>query len=158
MPVVYFTPALLGAAESWRLLRWCAGHGGTELSVRVMCATDEPAHIADRFEDELSGAFLTEAARRIVAPGGCRDAAVRLWRLDDGSLELLRGFMPRGLFTHRVDPAGWLEDPIVYRGNEVMLALVTAEQEGLLRVEADELRELERLGFGFSAAGAAIAW
>jgi hypothetical protein len=81
---------------------------------------------------------------------------VRLWQLTDHSVAALRTFLPGGLFTNVVDPAGWLEDPIVYRNGEPMLGVVTHEQEGLLRATAEELRELETLGFDFERSGASI--
>jgi hypothetical protein len=39
-----------------------------------------------------------------------------------------------------------------------MLGVVTHEQEGVLRVSSDELRELERLGFDFELAGNSIEY
>jgi hypothetical protein len=156
MQTYYFTPALLGPEESWRLLRWCAEHGGAELTVRVLCAS-HPAPIADGFEDAFAGSLVAEARRRVISSAsGGRMQTVRLWHLTDHTMAALRTFLPAGLFTNVVDPAGWLEDPIVYRNGESMLGVVTHEQEGLLRATAEELRELETLGFDFERSSASI--
>lgn len=159
MQTSYFTPDSLSPAASWRLLRWCAEHGGSELSLRVFCEAGEPAPIADRFEDVFAPSLLGEARRRVLsrAPGETT-RTVRLWRLVDDTATLLRAFMPQGLFTHAVDPRGWLEDPTVYRQGELMLGVVTHEQEGVLRATADELRELAALGFAFQPAGTSITF
>jgi hypothetical protein len=159
MQSCYFSPALLSAPESWRLLRWCAEHGGTELAIRVRCVASEPAPVADDFEDTFAASSLGTAPRRVLgADPEEKVQPVRLWRLTGDSIESLRRFLPGGLFSHVVDPAGWLEDPTVYRDGELLLGVVTHEQEGVLRVTAPELRELETLGFDFAPRGSAITY
>ena len=154
----FFTPALLGAKESWRLATWCVEHGANELSVRVLCAEGEGVR-ADQFEDTLADRQLPSDLRRIAfAPDDEPARIVRLWRLDDETLASLRAFMPDGLFTHRIDPHGWLEDLILFRDSELMLAVITHQREGVLRVTPDELRELERIGFDFSDTASSIRY
>ncbi len=146
----FFTPALLGAAESWRLVHWCIENGADEFSVRVLCATGEGTR-ADEFEDAFERRQLASDLRRVPFALDDQPAGlVRLWRLDDRAVPLLREFLADGLFTHRVDPRGWLEDPMLFRDNQLVLGVVTHQQEGVLRVTPDELRELERTGFDFS--------
>jgi hypothetical protein len=155
----YFTPGLLSAAESWRLLRWCVEHGADEFTVAVRCMADEPAPIADAFEDAFAGSPTGIARRRILA--GASDGnvqPVRLWALNEQAIVSLRTFMSEGLFTHRVDPRGWLEDPVIYRNGALMLGVVTHEQEGVLRATPQEVRELETLGFDFASRGEAITY
>lgn len=145
----FFTPALLGVKESWRLARWCAERGADEFTVRVLCAEDQGTR-ADEFEDAFDARFVATDLRRVVAARDDEPARhVRLWRLDDEALQALHEFMPDGLFTHRVDPRGWLEDPMLFRGGHLMLGVVTHQREGVVRVTPDELRELERIGFDF---------
>jgi hypothetical protein len=146
----FFTPALLGVAESWRLARWCLERGADELSVRVLCAEGQGRR-ADDFEDAFEARQLPSDLRRVpFAPDDQPAGLVRLWRLDEEALSSLRTFLPDGLFTHRIDPHGWLEDPMLFREGQLMLGIVTHEREGVLRVTPEELRELERVGFDFA--------
>jgi hypothetical protein len=155
----YFTPTLLGPEESWRLLRWCVEQGASEFSLRVLSVASESGPIADEFEDAFAACFISTARRRVMTSvTGDRTRDVRLWRLDSTSAALLESYLPRGLFTNAVNPLGWFEDPLVYRNGELMLGVVTHEQEGVLRVSSDELRELERLGFDFELAGNSIEY
>jgi len=152
----FFTPALLGVKESWRLARWCVEHGADEFTVRVLCAEGQGAR-ADQFEDTFVDRFITTDLRRVVTTLEDEPARhVRLWRLEEGALQALRPFLPDGLFTHRVDPHGWLEDPMLFRDGQLMLGVVTHQREGVVRVAAEELRELERIGFDFAPEAMAI--
>jgi hypothetical protein len=152
----FFTPALLGVKESWRLARWCVEHGADEFTVRVLCAEGQGTR-ADQFEDTFDDRFITTDLRRVVRPAEDEPARqLRLWRLDEDALQALHAFLPDGLFTHRVDPHGWLEDPMLFRGGQLMLGVVTHQREGMVRVTTDELRELERIGFDFSPEATAI--
>lgn len=152
----FFTPALLGVKESWRLARWCVEQGADEFTVRVLCAEDQGTR-ADQFEDTFDDRFLTTDLRRVVTTADEEpERHVRLWRLDEDALQALRAFLPDGLFTHRVDPHGWLEDLMLFRDGQLMLGVVTHQREGLVRVTAEELRELERIGFDFSPEATAI--
>lgn len=152
----FFTPALLGVKESWRLARWCAEHGADEFTVRVLCAEGQGTR-ADQFEDTFDDRFVATDLRRVVTTAGDEPARhLRLWRLDEAALQALHAFLPDGLFTHRVDPHGWLEDPMLFRDGQLMLGVVTHQREGMVRVTTDELRELERIGFDFSPEATAI--
>jgi hypothetical protein len=146
----YFTPALLGVKESWRLARWCVEHGADEFTVRVLCAEGQGTR-ADQFEDTFHDRVLATDLRRVVTtPQDEPVRHVRLWRLDEDALQALRAFLADGLFTHRVDPHGWLEDLMLFRDGQLMLGVVTHQREGVVRVTPEELRELERIGFDFA--------
>jgi len=152
----FFTPALLGVKESWRLARWCVEHGADEFSVRVLCAQDQGTR-ADQFEDSVADRFIMTDLRRVAAAPNDEPARhLRLWRLDEDALQALRPYMQDGLFTHRVDPHGWLEDLTFFRSGQLMLGVVTHQREGVVCVTADELRELERIGFDFAPEATAI--
>jgi len=152
----FFTPALLGVKESWRLARWCVEHGADEFSVRVLCAEDQGAR-ADQFEDAFVERLIATDLRRVAAaPNEEPTRHLRVWRLDDDALQALRPFMQDGLFTHRVDPRGWLEDLMLFRDGQLMLGVVTHQREGVVCVTPEELRELERVGFDFAPEATAI--
>jgi hypothetical protein len=152
----FFSPALLGVMESWRLARWCIDQGANELSVRVLCAESEGTR-ADEFEDAFEDRLLPTDVRRVAfTPDDEPARVVRLWRADGDGLATLRSFLPDGLFTHRPNPIGWLEDPMLFRNGQLMLGVVTHQREGVLRVDADEHRELERIGFDFANVASAI--
>jgi hypothetical protein len=152
----FFTPALLGVKESWRLARWCVEHGADEFTVRVLCAEDQGTR-ADQFEDTFDDRFAATDLRRVVtAPEDEPERHVRLWRLDEEALQALRAYLPDGLITPRVDPQGWLEELILFRDGPRMLGEVTHQREGMVRVTAEELRELERIGFDFAPEAMAI--
>jgi hypothetical protein len=147
---------MLGVKESWRLARWCVENGADEFTLRVLCAQGQGTR-ADAFEDAFAERFVTTDLRRVAAAPDDEPARhLRLWRLDEPALHALRPFLPDGLFTHRVDPHGWLEDPMLFRDGQLMLGLVTHQREGVVRVTPDELRELERVGFDFSHEATAI--
>lgn len=152
----FFTPALLGVKESWRLVHWCLEHGADEFTVRVLCAEDQGTR-ADAFEDANADRFIATDLRRVAAAQEDEPARhVRLWRLDEDALQALRPFLPDGVFTHRVDPHGWLEDLMLFRDGQLLLGVVTHQREGLVRITPDELRELERIGFDFAPEATAI--
>ena len=152
----FFTPALLGVNESWRLMRWCIDQGADELSLRVLCAAGQGTH-ADEFEDAFEQHLLPTDVRRVASALDDTPArTVRLWRVDGGTPTTLSEFMPDGLFTHRVDPHGWLEDPMLFREEQLMLGVVTHEREGVLRVTPEEHRELQRIGFDFTTTASSI--
>jgi hypothetical protein len=69
---------------------------------------------------------------------GRQSRPVRLWSFSDASLAQLLSFVGEGLFVSPVGPDGWLEDLTTYRGGELVLGLVTQEQEGVLRLTQQE--------------------
>ena len=138
----------LRARESRRLAAWALERGADEFTVdvRVMQGVDAP--LADAFEDLLQPWVIAAARRRRLAGQGGEPQTriVRLWRLTPLSLALLEEFLPDGLFSHDVQERGWFEDPVLYRGGELLCGVITHEREGYLRVSSDEAQELLRLG------------
>jgi len=131
-----------------RLLRYLLAHGADEFSITVMALQDTPAPFADAFEDEL-GAYERPVARRRVltdADGSDFARAVRLWTLTERSLERLLSFLRDGLFSCEAGPDGWLEDLKFYRESELLLGLVSHENEGVLRLTQQEHAEVAALG------------
>jgi hypothetical protein len=136
------------------LLRWLLAAGADELTVTVLAFAGERAEVADGFEDALEPYALPLARRRVLVdadgPGSTRE--VRRWRLSAASLEAFLPFVSRGLFHCAPGPAGWLEDLAINRDGELMLGVLSSQQEGTLRLSADEHAAVARLGVRSTAA------
>lgn len=159
----YLANGDLAPAAWWRLVEWCVARGADEFTVDVMALRDTPAPLADAFEDALGARERTPEVRMMLDGGGGPSfpGVVRLWALDEASLEQLRRFLPDGPLSYGaqgIGAAGWLENLIVYREGELMLGVVTHEQEGVVRVTPAERAELEALGIPLRAAGQAIRY
>jgi hypothetical protein len=136
-----------------RLLRYLLDRGADEFSLTVMALQGVSAPFADAFEDEL-GPFERPAERRRVvydADGMDLSRSVRLWTLNDDSLAKLLTFLDSGVFRWPAGPDGWLEDLTLYRRGDLVLALVSHEQEGVLRLTRDELADVAALDIPFEA-------
>jgi hypothetical protein len=139
----------LSAEQAWQLLDWCLAHGASEFSVDRAAIEDTPAPACDAFEAALAPWSRGVQRRRVVAnPTTCdRSDNVHVWALNAETVAVLRAFGPEHLFTYELDMArGWLEDPVVWRDEQVMLAIISHEQEGLLRVTPEEVALLGALG------------
>jgi hypothetical protein len=135
--------------QSWRLLAWCAAHGGTEFFVRQMSLVGLPEPNLDRANALLTPFRLATAIRprTVVYSGESERQATELWSLTPGSIEVLRDLLPGGLFTPpSYDEGGWLEEPTVYRGGSVLLGVVSHEGYAILGVSEGERAELRGLG------------
>ena len=134
-----------------KLLRYLLARGADEFSITVMALQDTPAPFADAFEDEL-GPFERPVARRRVlvdADGSDFARSVRLWTFNERSLERLLSFLDTSVFHCPAGPDGWLENLTLYRQGELVLGLVSDEQEGVLRLTPSELAEVAALGVPF---------
>jgi hypothetical protein len=142
-----FEPSLRGE-RGLRLLRYLASHGADEFSINVMALQDTQAPFADAFEDELGPYELPIARRRVLtdADGSDFTRAVRLWSFNAASLERLLSFLDQGPFHCPAGPDGWLEDLKVYRKGELLLGIVTHENEGVLRLTHQEHAEVAAMG------------
>ena len=148
------------ADASRRLLTWLLERGADEFTVVVMALQGEPAPTADAFEDALAPFELPPARRRVLtgAEGPDPSREVRRWALTAESLAALLPFFASGLFAYRVGPTGWLEDLTVYRRGELVLGVVSHEDEGVLRVSPAEHAELRALGVASAAAGERVVY
>lgn len=151
----HILPDGIPAAVTPALLRWLLAAGADELTVTVMALQGEPAAVADAFEDALEPFALPLARRRVMvdADGAGSTREVRRWRLSAASLEALLPFVSRGLFHCAPGPAGWLEDLAFYRDGELMLGVLSHQQEGTLRLSAAEHDAVARLGVRSTASG-----
>jgi hypothetical protein len=143
-----------------RLLRYLLEHGADEFSITVMALQDTAAPFADAFEDELAPYQCPVSRRRVLTASTPTDFVrpVRLWSFNEASLERLLSFLDEGLFHLPAGPDGWLEDLAVYRRGELLLGLVSHEREGVLRLTADEHREVAALGIASEATAEWISY
>lgn len=123
-----------------RLLRYLVERGADEFSITVMALHDTQSPFVDRFEDELGPYERPPAVRPVVTASDGLNAAhtVRLWTLDDASLELLLSFVDSSVFHWPAGPDGWFEDLTIYRRGELVLGLLSDERAGLLRLTVEE--------------------
>jgi hypothetical protein len=130
-----------------RLLRYLLARGADEFTITVMALQDTPAPFVDAFEDELAPFERPGAVRRVLAltTSAERTAPVRLWSYSDESLARLISFLDNGLFHCPAGPDGWLEDLAIYRRGELVLGLLSHEQEGVLRLTPEEHIEVAAL-------------
>jgi len=130
-----------------RLLRYLLAHGADEFSITVMALQDTPAPFADAFEEAFAPHERPVAPRRALTASTPTDFVrpVRLWAFNETSLEALLTFLHAGLFHWPAGPDGWLEDLTIYRRGELVLGLVSHEQEGVLRLTRDEHQEVGAL-------------
>ncbi len=143
-----------------QLLRYLLQRGADEFSITVVALQDTPAPFADAFEDELARYERAAARRRVLSGADAHDLVrpVRLWVFNEGSLERLLSFVDRSLFRWPAGPDGWLEDLTVYRHGELLLGLVSHEQEGVLRLTPQELAEVTALDIPFEATAESISY
>lgn len=160
LEVRYLTEGDLHGERGPRLLRYLLDHGADELSIVVMALQDTQAPFADAFEDELGPYERSVARRRVVSSADRHDAMrpVRLWALNEESLERLLSFVDAGIFHWPAGPDGWLEDLTIYRRGELVLGLVSHEREGVLRLAREELAEVAALGIPFQESAQAVSW
>lgn len=129
-------------------MRWLIAVGADEFTLAVMGIHGEVAAHADAFEDAIERFVLGLVRRRVLvdADGQGSTREVRLFTLNDESLEALLPFIPGGLFHNLASPDGWFEDFACYRNGDLMLGVVTHLQEGTMRLTAEEHAEVAQMG------------
>lgn len=120
-------------ASSWRLLEWCWSRGADEFGLAFLGPPYLPETLWARVD-----AILAPFRRRIASAGD-------RWALTGESIAALRELLVEGLFTYAPAP-GSLENPVVYRGGRVFLAVTSQEREGTLHLAADDQQSLEKTG------------
>jgi hypothetical protein len=146
--------------QSWRLAEWCIDRGGDAFSLSLMGVDGEPAPDCDALQVALTHWSLGEQHRPVVSSrDGKPTAMVPVWRADRESVAMVRRFFCDTLLNYWLDTdRGWLEDPVFWRGDEIMLAVISHEQEGVLRLTASEHREAQSAGFVTRESGRWAAW
>jgi len=140
--------------ESWRLLQWCLGKEADEFSLNVLGFQETIDQAIKLFDHRFDEFRLNTAPRRTLTSLTGRDwiRPIELWRLNKDTIVRLQEILPEGIFTYEIGDT-WYEDLYVYRGAELMMGIVTHEQEGILRVTAEEKQELNQLGIKYRLEG-----
>ena len=136
----------LRGARGAKLLRFLLERGANEFSISVMALQDTQAPFADAFEDEMAPFELDAGVRRTPVLDGEAESMrqVRLWSFTGQSLGRLLSFLDDDIVVCPAGPDGWLEDLAVYRDGELLLGIVSHEQEGVLCLTRDELADVDR--------------
>ncbi len=160
LEVRYVSPRGLRGGRGVRLLRYLLERGADEFSIKVMALQDTLAPFADAFEDELGPFERDMAPRRVISRDTSPDLVrpVRLWSFDTDSLARLSSFLDEGVFHCPAGPDGWLEDLTIYRAGELVLGLVSHEQEGVLRLTPSELDEVAALDIAFDRSAESVSY
>jgi hypothetical protein len=146
------------AEKTWGLLAWCIAHGADEFSLSLVSIAREPAPACDAFERALADAARGIQARRVQSGPHAKVADVPVWSLTPRTAAVLRSVFADTLLHYEVDMAGgWFEDPIFWRQGEVMLAVVSHEQEGALILTEAEHTEAQAIGYPSRSVGTWIS-
>ena len=138
--------------QTWKLLAWCHARGADEFTVALMYFEGNPREAIDRVQSALAPWARGSQRRRVLPyradrPDGT--AEIPVWQLSEESSSVLRQHFGGSLLSYSKDPEdnGWLEDPTVWRRGELMLAVTSHENEGVLRLTHEEHREVAAAGF-----------
>jgi hypothetical protein len=76
-----------------------------------------------------------------------------LWELNDATEAILLQSFPKGLLTYTPTDGAWCEDPCLFRGPELMLGVISHEDEGVLRIEPAEQLALDQSEIAYRVKG-----
>jgi len=146
----YLIPSDYSAARSWQLVEWCMGLGANEFTIDFLSSTQSRA--GDRWEefDEVVRSLALGEAKRERMSGRTADdlsRATERWALNETSVNALKEQLEGGIFHYDPSPDGSFEDPVLYRGDELMLGVLSHEAFAVLRLTESEARELDGAGF-----------
>jgi hypothetical protein len=129
--------------QGWRLLRWCHAHGATEFTLYW----NDDAHLAESMQ-LLTPLRRANAVREHARYGTTGE--VELFEFSESGIAILQRLLPHGVFSYWfwiVDAVQWVEDPVLYRDGELMLAAISHEDWAEIRLSETERAELLALGF-----------
>jgi hypothetical protein len=124
------------AAESWRLVEWCAERGARDFTLSFIGPPDLPSEAWNAFDVPL-------------APFALSGSAVGRFALTPDSIALLRSLLRDGLFTNESTAALWLEDPTLYRDEDPILSVISHEGEAILELEPEDRVSLDAAKFPY---------
>ena len=137
----------LGKPGGERLLTWCRSLGADSFTFTVIGTPPELEQQAAMIEAPLAPFRISPTRIRAIPegqPGSYWTRVSALWELNDTTETYLLKCFPRGLVTYLPTEGSWCEDPCLYRGDELMLGIISHENEGVLRIEAREQLALDQ--------------
>lgn len=146
--------------DGWRLVSWCIANGADEFTIDGITSRGTTSLLFDGF-DRVADAHRRPSAQRRRLSAYTPDKLIRhtkLWHFNDTTLGALREVLPNGIFTYDVGSESWFEDLTIYRTGELMLGIVTHENEGVLRITPRERVELDALGIKYRLEGAWVSY
>ena len=132
-----------------QLVKWCRKHGADEWTLTTTPIKNDRSGAIRHFEEVNEPFRLPPAERRQLTMSGGKPflRPTPLWRLNTDALNTLQQFLPEGLFSYSEETGGVFEDPVFYRNGELMLGVVSHEEEGIIRVTPEEYRSLRAQDF-----------
>jgi hypothetical protein len=139
----------LGESGGARLLSWCRERGADAFTFTVIGTPPQLATDAAAIEAPLEPFRLSPTTIRRLPEGQAGSSWINvtaLCKLNDTTEAMLLQCFPKGLLTYFPTDRSWCEDPCVFRGDELMLGIVSHEGEGVLRIHAHEQLALDQSG------------
>ena len=142
-------------SAGWRLVDWCLEAGADEFAVAGIGTGDSNAEAFRAFDAVADPFRRPSQPRRHLSGPSASDLvfATDLWALNAITLLALRVAFPRGIFDYYPGADAWFEDVEIYRKGELLLGVITHEQEGVLRISNGERADLLSRGFVLREAG-----
>ena len=137
----------LGVQGGQRLLAWCRGLGADSFTFTVIGTPPELEQQAAVLEAPLEPFRISPTTIRAIPdgqPGSYWTRVSALWALNDTTEAYLLKCFAEGLLTYYTTDGSWCEDPCLYRDDELMLGIISHENEGVLRIEAREQLALDQ--------------
>jgi hypothetical protein len=146
----------IAGPESRRVLEWSLARGGDAFTVSVIGSPGGPDEVERELRSRLAPYALAPGTVRAIPkpePGSYWTRPADLWRLTPESAEVLWAALDEDLLTYYPGRAEWCEDPIIYRSGELLLGVISHEQEGVLRVDREDEASLHAARIPFRAEG-----
>jgi hypothetical protein len=134
------------ATQSRALLDWCIARGADTFAVNVVGGEPEFEQYGKMIDERFAPYTVPRKEFGPIPegpPGGDWTQPRQLWRLTAKSAEILWSELKGDLISCDHENGAWLEDPVLYRGSEIMFGAVSHEAEGVLRIRPDEQRLLD---------------
>jgi hypothetical protein len=142
--------------QSRALLDWCVARGADTFTVNVVGCDPEFQQYCATVEERFARYAVPKKEFGPIPqgpPGGAWTQPRYLWSLTSESADILWSELKRGLVSCSYENGAWLEDPVLYRGREIMLGIVSHENEGVLRIRPDEQHLLDTAAIPYRLKG-----
>jgi hypothetical protein len=145
----YFRDDDLTPGQFWQLCAWWQAQGADEFTVALI-GTTTPDSVGWAPLEARLAPFVRPPARREHLSARSEAKFTReaeLWALTPESLAALPALFPDGPFQYDISRAGWAEDLLLYRRDELVLGVISHEDWGIVRGTAPEFERLVAAGF-----------